>query len=245
MAPEMADETIQKSYVSQNNKVRLAVYDFDGTCITGNSPVMLVGHLLRDGLLSLKQGIDIGLWAFRYKFRLPQNESSVRKKVFRPFEGKPKAEVDEYLQLFYDEVVAQRWRPTADESMRERSAEGCVVMVVSATWQAIADRAAQSHPFDYALATNMKVDEQGNYLCEVDGLPVEGKEKLRVVERFANEHFGEGAWELTYAYGDHHSDKPLLEAAKNPFAVTPDKPLARAARSRNWPILDWEAKSRS
>lgn len=231
--------TVGNTETQRAAKARLAVYDFDGTCITGNSPVMLVKHLFRDDLLSVRQALDISLWAFRYKFRLPQNESSVRAKVFRPFEGRSKADVDEYLRLFYDEVVSPRWRPAAVASMRERKAEGCHVMVVSASWQAIVDRAREEYGFDCALATNMVVDHVGNYTRQVDGLPVEGGEKLRVIQRYADERFGPGNWELAYAYGDHHSDRALLAAAAHPFAVTPDKPLSRTARSCNWPILDW------
>lgn len=239
--PQDADETIlATSQVAQGNaKVRLAVYDFDGTCISGNSPVMLVFHLMKDGLLSFKQGLDIGMWALRYKFRLPQNESSVRKKVFRPFEGKPATDVDEYLRLFYDEVVAKCWRQKAIESMQAHAAEGCFVIVVSASWQAIIDRACESKPFERGFATKMVVDEAGCYTRKVDGLPVEGTEKLRVIERFANSAFGAGNWELAYAYGDHHSDRPLLNAARQAYAVTPDKPLRRHARAHNLPILEW------
>lgn len=239
-APTQADAAPpQAGSAPTQTKVRLAVYDFDGTCITGNSPVLLVLHLMRDGLLSFKQGFDIGLWALRYKFRLPQNESSVRKKVFRPFEGKPAADVDEYLRLFYDEIVAGRWRQAAIESMKARAAEGCYVMVVSASWQAIIDRACESKPFARGFATKMITDRNGCYTRQVDGLPVEGEEKLRVIERFANAEFGAGNWELSYAYGDHHSDGPLLAAAKQAFAVTPDKPLRRYARTNNWAILEW------
>ncbi len=233
-------EEIDNPDMAKTDKVRLAVYDFDGTCIDGNSPVMLVTHLMRDDLLTFWQGFDIGMWALRYKFRLPQDESSVRAKVFKAFDGRNAELVDEYLRLFYDEIVAPRWRPQADETMRAHAEEGCFVMVVSATWQAIADRACEGHPFECAIATNMVIDEAGNYTREVMGVPTEGEEKLRVVQRFADERFGAGKWELAYAYGDHHSDKVLLSAAQKPFAVTPDHPLARFARSHGWDVLEWE-----
>lgn len=239
METAASENSLNKNTETSQAKVCLAVYDFDGTCIDGNSPVMLVLHLMKDGLLSFRQGFDIGLWALRYKFRMPQNESSVRRKVFRPFEGKPAAEVDEYLRLFYDEVVANRWRESAIRSMEARVAEGCFVMVVSASWQAIIDRACENKPFHRGFATRMIVDNAGRYTRQVDGLPVEGVEKLRVIERFADEEFGAGNWELTYAYGDHHSDRPLLNAARHAYAVTPDKPLRRYARANNLPILDW------
>ncbi len=60
-----------------------------------------------------------------------------------------------------------------------------------------------------------------------------------VLTREANARFGKGNWVLTHAYGDHHSDRTLLAAAQHPFAVTPDRPLRRTARNREWPILNW------
>lgn len=223
-----------------HGRVQLAVYDFDGTCITGNSPVMLVRHLMRKRMLRPTEALKIGAWAFCYKFRLPQNESWVRSLVFSAFEGQPQSQVDDYLAKFYDDEIACRFRPEADASMLEHKNEGCVVMVVSATWDAIIARAMEKHPFQFYVATRMKVDSSGNYTRLVDGLPVEGQEKISAIKRFADGKYGAGNWELAYAYGDHHSDLPLLEAARTPHAVTPDNPLERAAKRRGWAILKWE-----
>ena len=78
------------------------------------------------------------------------------------------------------------------------------------------------------------------YTREVEGLPVEGAEKVAALRRFADARFGQGAWQLAYAYGDHHSDRTLLAAADTAFAVTPDRPLARYARRFGWKVLSWE-----
>jgi len=236
-----SDQVSEASCRAGEGKIKIAVYDFDGTSIAGNSPVILVNHLIRKSKLRLSVSLRIGLWAFAYKFRLPQNESWVRSLVFTAFEGKPQAEVDAYLARFYEDEIACRFRPEADESMAHHAEEGCVVMVVSATWDAIVERAMRDHPFHYAVATHMKVDDKGNYTREVEGLPIEGAEKVCAIERFADEQFGKGRWELAYAYGDHHSDLPLLEAARHPYAVTPDNPLERAAKERDWPILEWNS----
>ena len=65
----------------------IAAFDFDGTCISGNSPVILVSHLVRKGLLGKGTLLRILCWAAAYKLRLPQNESWVRGAVFSAFEG--------------------------------------------------------------------------------------------------------------------------------------------------------------
>ena len=85
----------------------------------------------------------------------------------------------------------------------------------------------------------MKVAPDGTYTREVDGNPIEGEEKLVALKRWADGRFGPGKWELTYAYGDHHSDRPLLEAAKHPFAVTPNTGMKHIAKETGWPVLDW------
>ena len=221
------------------DKVQVAVFDFDGTSIEGSSPSWLVNRLIFERKISPITSLKIGVWGIAYKWHLPQNESWVRGQVFRAFEGRPKAEVDRYLRNFYDQWIARRFRPKADEAMRQRAEEGCRVVIVSATFEPIVLRAMESHPFHHQISTRMKVADDGTYTRQVDGRCIEGEEKLVALKHWCDGHYGEGQWELAYAYGDHHSDEPLLAAAKQPFAVTPNTGMTRIAKKRNWPILDW------
>lgn len=222
------------------NKVKIAVFDFDDTSIQGSSPSWLVNRLIFSHKLSPLTSFKIACWAAAYKWHLPQNEAWVRGQVFRAFEGKPKEEVDAYLADFYDKNIAKRFRPAADEAMRAAAEEGCEVVVVSASFEPIVLRAMESHPFQYQISTRMKVAADGTYTREVDGRPIEGKEKLVALKHWCDGRYGEGNWVLEYAYGDHHSDEPLLAAAKHPFAVSPNTGMKRIAKRRGWPILDWE-----
>lgn len=222
------------------DNVRVAAFDFDGTSIEGSSPSWLVNRLIVEHKISPITSLKIGFWGIAYKWHLPQNESWVRGQVFKAFEGKPREEVDAYLSNFYDRFIARRFRPKADEAMAACAEEGLEVVVVSASFEPIVMRAMQSHPFSHQISTRMKVAADGTYTREVDGYPIEGNEKLVALKHFCDGRFGEGRWTLERAYGDHHSDAPLLEAAKNPFAVTPNTGLFSIAKKRNWPVLDWE-----
>ena len=190
----------------QTKPVEIAAFDFDGTCISGNSPVILVSHLVRKGLLG---------------------------------KGKKKEEVDEYLRDFYDSHLEKLFRAQANEVIEEHRAAGREVWAVTATFEPLIQQAMTQHGYTQAFSTRMKIDSDGRYTREVEGLPVEGSQKLEVLTREANARFGKGNWVLTHAYGDHHSDRTLLAAAEHPFAVTPDRPLRRTARNREWPILNW------
>ncbi len=220
-------------------KVPVAAFDFDGTCIRGNSPVLLVRYLARHRMLKPSVVARILGWAACYKARLPQNESWVRGLVFRAFAGRPVADVNGFLRDFYDQYIDGRFRPDAEAAMRAHEEEGHAVVCVSATFEPIVAAAMERHPIQYAIATRMKVDFQGNYTDQVEGEPIEGPAKVAVLTAFCNERFGEGKWELAWAYGDHHSDRSLLAAATHPCAVTPDRPLTRTANAEGYDILEW------
>jgi len=220
-------------------KVQVAVFDFDGTSIEGSSPSWLVNRLIFERKISPLTIAKIGLWGVAYKWHLPQNESWVRGQVFRAFAGKPKASVDAYLVHLYDNYIDKRFRPQADAAMRQRAEEGCEVIVVSASFEPIVMRAMERHPFNHQISTRMKVAPDGTYTREVEGKPIEGDAKMVAIKHWCDGRYGEGNWELAYAYSDHHSDAPLLAAAKHPFAVTPNTGMSKLAKREGWPILDW------
>ena len=232
-------EAMQTASRNGEGPVRLAAFDFDGTSLDGNSPVMLVKHLAKLRMLNPTVLLRIGLWAAAYKLRLPQNEAWVRGLVFRAFAGKPKAEVDAFLHDFYDECVAPHVREQARQAMDSWHEQGVTVICVSATFEPIIAAAMERRPIQYAIATRMRVDFQGNYTDEVEGEPIEGPEKVVVLRRLCDELFGADGWELAWAYGDHHSDRAMLAAAKSAYAVTPDRPLTRTANAQGYDILEW------
>ena len=222
------------------DKVQVAIFDFDDTSIEGSSPSWLVSRLIFEHKISPLTSAKIALWGVAYKWRLPQNESWVRGQVFRAFEGKPKEEVDAYLVNLYDNYIEKRFRPQADAAMRRCAEEGCEVIVASASFEPIVVRAMERHPFQHQISTRMRVAPDGTYTRQVEGKPIEGDEKMAAIKHWCDGHYGEGNWEIAYAYSDHHSDAPLLAAAEHPFAVTPNTAMKKIAKRNGWPILDWE-----
>ena len=221
----------------------VAVYDFDNTSLDCSSTVRLVFYLLKSSYLSLGTSLKIGFWGIAYKLRLPQNESWVRGQVFKAFAGRPQRLVDQFLAKYYDEVLEKHFRSTAHESMHKHLDAGIDVLMVSASFEPIVQRAMQRHGFTGQVSTRMKVAPDGTYTREVDGLPVEGAEKIEAIKRWCNERYGEGGWKIVAAFGDHHSDEAMLACADEAYAVNPDSMLEKIAKERGWTILDWDAKN--
>lgn len=184
---------------SEDGVVSVAAFDFDGTCIQGDSPVMLVRYLLKHGLMSKRAAFRILLWAGRYKFRLPQNENQARELVFSAFEGQPKAKVDAFLADFYHKIVESRWRPEAAAAMQRHSEAGHAVVMVSASFEPIVREAMRNHCIYAQVSTRMQVDVHGCYTNKVDGAPVQGCEKALAITRLCDELFGPDKWELDWA----------------------------------------------
>lgn len=228
---------------AQGEPVQLAVFDFDGTCIAGNSPVLLVRHLVFKNMIGFGSVVKMMLWGAMYKLRLPQNEEWVRSHVFSAFDGMRKEKADEFLREFYDETIQARFRPQIDVIMRDHLEKGHDVIVASASFEPIILRAMECHPFTHQVSTRMRVDDAGCYTREVEGCAIEGVNKLEAVKAFADAVHGEGNWTIAYAYGDHHSDTPLLEAAQEAIAVAPDSALRKTAQKQGWLVLDWERRA--
>ena len=235
----LMDRSAGQNSAGTSEKARLAVFDFDGTIISENSPHLLAMYLKEKDMLRRTIIMRLYIWAFCYVFHLPQSEAWARSLIFSPFEGWEKERVDRFLAGFCEEKVLPLFRDEAAEEIAARRAEGCKIVVVSATFEPILLRFGEDHPFDYQIAVKMKVDDKGCYTRKVVGIPNEGAEKIRSLRRFADAEFGAGNWELVYSYADHYSDVPILEPAAHPFAVDPDKTLTRYANRKGWEILDW------
>lgn len=242
VAPEaLASERLLEAFPkpTEDKPVRIAAFDFDGTCITGSSPKKLVHALSRKGRLSPYKLLRISCWGVAYKFNRPRDDEGVRSRVFSAFAGLPAKKVNEFLRDFYAKKVDPFFRMDADACMLAHLEAGHAVVVVSASFEPIIASAMTEHPIQFAMASRMKISPDGRYTAEVDGLPTEGPAKLTVLQQFADSYFGRGCWQLDWAYGDHFSDLRMLEAAKAPCAVTPDGKLRGVAKERGWDILDW------
>lgn len=219
---------------------KIAVFDFDGTVISGQSGLLFSAYLLRRHLSSVPRTLKLMWWGVRYKLHLPQRQEEARELVVGALTQYSIEFANAVMHDFHREVIEGMYRPQALEEVRRRQAEGCCVLLVSATFEPIAELAAKKLGVDVFLATKMQVGADGHYTSKVDGPVIEGAQKLVSATEWCNQHYGEGNWELAYAYGDHYSDATLLSAAQTPCAVCPGPTLTRLASKRGWTILNWE-----
>ena len=219
----------------------VAVFDYDGTMISGQSGKILALWLARQGYLSASVILRLILWGFRYKFHLPYRQDEARELIFSDLKSKDPQEVRDIMESFHHSVLKSEVRPRAMRELGYRKAEGCTCLLATATFSPITNAAARYLGFDGYIATEMETDDLGDYTGVVQGDVAAGQAKVDLVKAWADCHLGEGAWYCAYAYGDHYSDIALLSSAVHPCAVCPGPTLRKYARQHSWPIVDWES----
>ena len=159
---------------------KVAIFDFDGTIVDGQSGALFTTYLLRHGIMRLPRALHLGWWGLRYKLHLPYRQSEARELVFGALADLDPSTVDEVMHRFHDEVLLPRYRAKAREEVARRRAEGCVTLLVSATFKAMADVAARTLGMDAAVATLMlHRPRPGRCHCR----PAEVRRGLRVVRQ--------------------------------------------------------------
>ena len=208
----------------------------------GQSGVLLAKYLYKHGELSFGCLTNLFFWALSYKMRLPHRKKRSHELVLGAILDQTPEQIDEIMRSFHNEVMVPLYRDEARAAIEQAKSEGCVTLLVSATFLPIAEEAAKTFGIDGVIATEMEKDADGAYTGRVDDNVIAGEEKLKAATKWADEHLGPNSWVIAYAYGDHHSDRALLSAANQPFAVSPDRALKRTANRRGWPVLDWSRR---
>lgn len=219
-------------------KAQIVAFDFDGTLINASSPVRLIFRLNRDRIMPKRNVTKSILWGIRYKMGRELDQRKPRRYVFASFRNSAASDANALMKDLYWDELRKYLRPQAVAELREHQAAGRHVIVVSASFEPIIAELCKDLGIKEYICTRMETID-GSYTGETLGEPPESEQKLIQFTQWANDHYGENAWEMTHAYGDHFSDVPLMEIARHPIAVDPDRRLEGIAKERGWEIHLW------
>ena len=224
----------------QDNKVKLAVFDFDGTLIPEQSGHQLSKKLLRDKQLSKTTIVKLIFWGLRYKAHLPYNEKRARELIFTAFENENAEQVNALIDNFYEEKLEDTVRLPLIEIANDLKKQGAEIVILSGAFTSTLGSFAKRHDFMHIVGTQMEIDENGNYTGKVSGECVAGDEKIKQLFEYADNNWGKDNWTIEYAFADHYTDRDLLDLATTVYAVEPDVTLKRYAKKKNWEIIEFD-----
>ncbi|HVV35503.1 MAG TPA: HAD-IB family hydrolase [Acidimicrobiales bacterium] len=215
-----------------------AFFDLDKTVIAKASMVAFGRDFYREGLIS-RRTIASAVWGHFVYQHLGASEAKleeVREKALAMTKGWDHERVKQIVRETLRTVVEPIIYAEAADLIAEHKAAGRVVALVSASPEEIVAPLGEFLGVDRVLATRARIDDEGHYTGLID---VYCAGPYKPVCMAAMAHEMDIDLNASYAYSDSATDVPMMEAVGHPFAVNPDRVLARIAKERGWPILNF------
>lgn len=212
----------------------LAIFDLDGTLLSGDSDYSWGQFLVEKGLVDTqlyKQAND--------KFFQQYQDGTLDIHEYLAFSLAPlksfsPEQLDQLHQDFMTEKVRPMMQDKATELLAKHKQQGHFLLMITATNQFVTGPIAEALGMDHIIAPVPEVVDQ-HYTGNIVGTPSfqEGK-----VTRL-NEWLAETGHSMagSYFYSDSRNDLPLLELVDHPIAVDADETLSKIAEERGWPHI--------
>lgn len=208
---------------------RIALFDFDGTLIKGDSIVHLMRFALRQKEAGLKAVLPGLLGGIGYKLRLTDEKHS-KDQALRFLSQMNEAERSAFLQRFVREALRPGYFIQGKEKIDALRSEGIEIWLVSASTYNYMQYVKTDLKADILLCT--ETDANGHVIANC-----KGEEKVRRIRLQADKSDEPVDWEHSFSFADSRSDLPMLALTGNSYWVNPGKALTK--RAQEIPILHW------
>lgn len=207
---------------------RVAVFDCDGTLWSGDSGADFFYWEIKRGLIPTK----VAQWALaRYQDYKAGNvgEEAMCGEMVTINSGTSRQKLEEAAKEFFSSVVAQRIFPEMLQLTRELASAGCELWAVSSTNDWVVREGVRRFgiPGENVLAAciHFENDKATDQLIRVPSGPAKATALKEVMGKTVDVCFGNSIHDLA-----------MLEIARHPFAVNPNRDLAKIAKEKNWPV---------
>ncbi len=220
---------------------RLAIYDMDRT-ITRRptfTPFLIHAALTLHPwrlLLLPFVGVTIVLYGLRMIDRARLKELNQILLVGHSVDA---AKLAKTVEAFAEKTATGNVRPGALVQMAEDKANGCRLVLATASYALYSCAIAKRMGFGDCIATNTLVGLDTRIRARIDGENCYGPAKLRMVTAWmAKNGIARGDAHIRF-YSDHVSDAPVLTLADQAYAVNAHGPLKKLAVNMRWNVVEW------
>ena len=216
--------------------MRAAFFDLDKTVIAKASIAAFGRPLYREGLITRRTVVKaVAQQLIFLQFGADEEKlTKVRDSMLDLTRGWNRAQVASIVRETLIETIEPLIYAEALELMEHHRTAGDRIYIVSAAPEEIVIPLAELLGVDGSLASRGEVDDQGCYTGQM-AFYCYGPNKAVAITELA-ERTGISL-ERSSAYSDSATDAPMLEAVGHPFAVNPDRALAKLAEERGWEVL--------
>jgi len=224
--------------------VRAAFFDLDKTVIAKTSIGALGPEIHARGFIrrsTLVKGIGTQLW-FLW-FGADQNKmEKIRESLMGLTKGWDRDEIRQMVNETLNDVIEPLIYSEALEIIDHHRAAGDEVWIVSSSPVEIVEPFAELLGITGAIGSRPEIDDQNRYTGRLE-FYAQGEGKAVAIRELAQQRGIDLA--TSSAYSDSETDVPMLETVGHPYAVNPDRNLAKIAHEREWPILTFDRPVRA
>jgi HAD superfamily hydrolase (TIGR01490 family) len=216
--------------------MRAAFFDLDKTVIARASIVAFGGPLRRHGLVNRRTVARavLGQLMFLWFGADEGKMAKIRESMLEVSAGWDRAEVRAIVEETLTDAIEPLIYAEALALISSHRAKGDRIWLVSSAPEEIVEPLAAMLGVDGAIASRAEIDDEGRYTGRIE-FYAQGEGKAQAIRELAESHHLDLA--ESSAYSDSATDIPMLEAVGHPFAVNPDRALAREAKERGWEVL--------
>ncbi len=212
--------------------MRLAIFDVDGTLVSGYSTEKrFIAWLFRRGYIGPRQMFAASWFIVR---RFPTFGRHVFRKNKAYLSGLPESTIAEEAKSFIEAFPEEAWNQTAVTELRLKKQQSCVVVLLSGSLQPIITALGVHLGTDNAVGTRCHV-EDGRYTASPAPQHPFFEEKAVLQQEIINKYQAQNSEVCSYA--DSRYDIPMLKRVGEPVAVCPDHELNLWAKANNHRIL--------
>ena len=194
--------------MKNNGRTPVAVFDFDGTIISGDSFLPFMRYVVGDWEYYLGMFFLLP-WLGGYAFGVIDNRKIKEKVIGRFLKGKSILDIRALGKSYVDSFLHTKEKPNMMAKIDEHLKECHVLLLASASLLVYLEPWAEINQFDGVCGAKLEVNLEGLITGRICGNNGFGQEKLDAV----TEWLAERNPEKTYAYGDSQGDKELLDWA--------------------------------
>jgi len=210
----LAENSSESALPGLGSEKPLAVFDFDGTLVRGDSflPFLTAYARSRQRYWPL---LTMPFWLSLYATRLLTDAQAKQRLLVSFFRGESKEAVATFVTLFYERWVRPRLHNPVFARLQWHLAEGHRVVMLSASPSLYICPFGRALGIDEIVCTQVRM-HLDRWDGALDGPNCKGEQKLVLLRAHLGTHHWDGA---SFAYGDSHSDLPVLNWVTNGYLV--------------------------
>ena len=209
----------------------LAIFDFDGTMISGDSIIRYTAYAMRRGYEPWRKIIP-RLWQGLKAVCGLMSATEGKSRALSFLARMSREEQNEFNRAFCRNILMPRIFPKALERMEAHQREGLRILLVSASPDAYISHLKDFLPVDAIIAS--PTDERGRVSSST-----RGEEKARRVREWVAEQDTQIDWAGSFSYGNSANDLPVMRLTGHPVCVNPSRRMKKLAP--DLPAEKWKA----